>query len=236
MALKPVWEIQLSAGASPATIRVKNLKSTICGPQDAWGRPRREQPVSVSVEVSLEQPFGATSDGDALQSDTVHYGLLSKEILAILSRINSKDGENADQTFSLPDAMRRIWSVLTGTDLYTPTLDTKTESFLKGTKTRCLSVTVLLPKATLLGAGISYTATGRFDSSDAQTRLQMYGRTLRFHELRVPTLIGVNKNEREAKQMVSVSLEVDKCCDAEDQYCALERVIVQVSVAVRREH
>ena len=58
--------------------------------------------------------------------------------------------------------------------------------------------------------------------------LRSYARCLRFHGLRVPTLIGVNPNEREAKQMVVVDVEIDRFDALEDIHTELESLIVAV--------
>ncbi|KLU87755.1 hypothetical protein MAPG_06748 [Magnaporthiopsis poae ATCC 64411] len=51
---------------------------------------------------------------------------------------------------------------------------------------------------------------------------------LRLHGLRVPTLIGVNPNERLAKQFVVTDIEIDKFDYAPDVYTALEALAVKI--------
>lgn len=58
--------------------------------------------------------------------------------------------------------------------------------------------------------------------------LRSYARCLGLHGLRVPTLIGVNSNERAAKQMVVVHVEIDRFDVQEDIHTELESTIVEV--------
>ena len=46
--------------------------------------------------------------------------------------------------------------------------------------------------------------------------------------MRVPTLIGVNANEKRAKQIVKADIEVERVVACPDQYCELEAVVVKV--------
>ena len=91
--LNTLGQVRQTGGEPNAVVRVRNLQYTIKGPQDAWGRPGRPQPVLVSAEVSLYQPFKSSSSKDVVASDTVHYGLLSKSILATLGRLDAASAE-----------------------------------------------------------------------------------------------------------------------------------------------
>lgn len=62
----------------------------------------------------------------------------------------------------------------------------------------------------------------------------LYAISLRLHDLRVPTLVGVNENERLARQFVVATVTLDKFNPvAEDHYTALEALVVKVNVYTR---
>ncbi|KAK3360010.1 hypothetical protein B0T25DRAFT_534512 [Lasiosphaeria hispida] len=85
-----------------------------------------------------------------------------------------------------------------------------------------LLLTITLPKASLLGSGVSLTATSVFGEPAPLSAV-----ALRLDSLRVPTLVGVNSNERLAKQIVWTS---------KDFYTELETLVVQFwDIHVRME-
>lgn len=227
--LQTSHSLLVATGQCPSIVRVKNIQSIIQGPSDAWRRPNRPQPVSVSVTVHLDKAFGLTSTSDALTSDTIHYGLLSKAVLATLTRLDAH--KTSRQALPLPDILEAIWADLTGLDICgLPScvdadvdVDDRTP-FLQLVFLKSLQVTVHLPKASLQGGGVSLTGTGVFENSVLIAR----GVALKLHDMRVPVLIGVNDNEREAKQGVVANVEVERFDEAGDSYCDLEKVVVKV--------
>jgi dihydroneopterin aldolase len=220
--IKTSHELLIAAGQCPARVQVKNIQSTIQGPSDAWGRPNRPQPISISVTVCMKKSFGSTSTSDALASDTVHYGLLSKAILATLARLEAQ--RSGGMTLPLPDVLENIWIDLTGQDTFgVPVNDNKGPAFLKLEFVQSLEVMVHLPKATLQGDGVSLSGTAVFEGG----KMSMRGMRLRVHDLRIPILIGVNANERCAKQGVVANVQVERFDDVLDSYCALEEVVVK---------
>jgi dihydroneopterin aldolase len=226
--LRSAWEVRTRAREPFAVIRVKNLQSFIQGPHDAWGRPQKNQPLLASVELSLKQPFGESVSGDQVTSgDTVHYGLLSKAIMASLASIDQTSRSNT--TFTLKGVVNRVWSQLTGMDVNgAPAImeGSPVKPFLDASRVRYMSVTVNLPKASLLGSGVSLTASAVFRENAAQ--IEVYNVSLRLRDLRVPTLIGVNSNERLQKQVVVTDVVVDQFDVDEDEYSTLEKVVVEV--------
>lgn len=112
--------------------------------------------------------------------------------------------------------------------------------FLDAARLRSLSLSMQLPKASLLGAGVSLTTTACFhgeeapennSSNNSKNPLRSYSRSLRIHGLHVPTLIGVNGNERKARQMVVADVEIDRYDATEDIHADIERVVVEVRKA-----
>ncbi|KAM3498866.1 hypothetical protein MY10362_007836 [Beauveria mimosiformis] len=246
MAVPLVSAAQIARDAhlpAPSTIKVKNLHATIQGPQDAWGRPDRPQPIAITAAVSLDEPFNASSASDTVAADTVHYGLLSKAILSILAA--------AAPVKSLRHLLDTTWAQMTGADSRGQGVEVDSlllqgqerqqqqqppsPPFLHFAQLRALEISLHLPKATLLGDGVSLTVTGGFELVAADGgggRLKPVMRqgavSLKIHRLRVPTLIGVNSNERLAKQVVIASVEIDRLEDDADVYPELEQVVVTV--------
>jgi hypothetical protein len=97
-------------------------------------------------------------------------------------------------------------------------------------KVRLLSVTVALPKASLLGDGVRLTASAVFDAAGTG-RVEGRAMALEVSRLRVPTLVGVNANERLAKQFVVVTVTVEGFTRGEDVYTEIERDVVEVSLS-----
>ncbi|KAG6003292.1 hypothetical protein E4U21_002220 [Claviceps maximensis] len=221
----------LATGQTPSTVRVNNIQSTIQGPHDAWGRPDRAQPISVSVTVHLFHAFGSASASDALTPDTIHYGLLSKVILSTLDSLKPKT--SIGQALSLPNVLARIWTDLTGLELFASASSSSSSNsanassnstpFLRLASLKGLELKIYLPKASLQGQGVSLTGHGVFEDSTLITR----GLSLKLHDVRVPVLIGVNDNERLAKQAVVANFEVERFNDRSDNYCDLESVVVE---------
>ncbi|KAM4059042.1 dihydroneopterin aldolase domain-containing protein [Hirsutella rhossiliensis] len=226
--------MHVAVGRAPAVVRVTRLQTTIRGPDDAWGRGARPQPMLVSADVSLRAggAGSASAASDALAGDTVHYGRLGKALLAGLGRL--AEGGEQQQPLPLFTVLLHMWLHLTGRDPLSSGQDAAVpEPLIKASAVRCLELTAHLPKASLLGDGVSLTLTGVFPGAKGHGepvddgRLSMYGRTLRLHKLRVPTLVGINDNEREAKQAIIVSVEVDNFVALVDTYHALEACVVE---------
>jgi hypothetical protein len=89
-----------------------------------------------------------------------------------------------------------------------------------------LSLEVVLPKASLMGSGISLK--GDFVYEERHHGPSAYSMVLKLHELRVPTIVGVNGNERKAKQVVVCSVEMERWDRMVDAYNELEEIVVKV--------
>lgn len=252
--LASTWAVAHTADEAPAVVRVRNLQTTVAAAQDAWGRTGKPQPALVSVSVSLRSAFAAAAADDRLGADTVHYGNLSKAVLASLrGDANAPGCEDKVAEMSLRGVLETVWGQLTGQPVAGsrpgrgggegagegagpgpgPGQAATEKPFLTLEKVRHLSVTVTLPKASLLGEGVSLTASAVFGNAleEGVVRLEAFGFALRLCNLRIPTLIGVNANERKAKQFVVANVEVDKFDHHPDIYTRLESMVVKV-----REH
>lgn len=232
MALRSLWSVRHSAGEPLAVVRVRDLHIAVVGPQDAWGRKNATQPATISAELHFARPFDAAVTGDRVTAgDTVHYGTLSKLILACVERSNEHAATMpATESVDLRVLLEMVWIVLTGRNVNGDDAAPEAKPLLDLARLRFMSLTVTLPKASLLGEGVSLTASNVFPPHLAS--LVMYGLALKVHRLRVPTLIGVNANERKAKQVVVADVEVDKFDYYPDLYCELETVIVKVKFYV----
>ncbi|KAI1412608.1 hypothetical protein F5Y13DRAFT_163075 [Hypoxylon sp. FL1857] len=265
------FRVRADAGEPVAVVRVRNLQGAIPVGRDAWGRSGKLQPILLSSEVSFAQPFSgnpasasSSGDTDKLDAGTAHYGNLSKTLLSslelwgqgkpgaesagIASSAIAATGSAAEVgTPRTADVFELLWVRMTGrvVDGSRIALPLDQLPFLDAAKLRSLSLTMSLPKASLLGAGVSLTTTASFrddfskggdkndgdGKSSSKNPLRSYSRTLRIQGLHIPTLIGVNSNERKAKQMVVADVEIDRFDVVDDIHSDLERTIVETMEA-----
>ncbi|PKS06574.1 hypothetical protein jhhlp_007322 [Lomentospora prolificans] len=225
--LASIWTVKATAGEPIALVRVRNLQSTARIGVDAWGRPGRPQPILVSAEVSLARPFSESSSTDKLETDTVHYGLLSKVILATMDEVDTTSAAGG-VSVSLRGLLDTIWWKLASLSVDgspAPGAVDDTKAFLNLAGIRYLSVTITLPKATLSGAGVSLTGTAIFTTGALRPEVSLYGVCLQLHKVQVPALIGINSNEREAKQLIIANVKIDKFIETADIHPLVERAI-----------
>lgn len=224
------------ASEPPAVVRVQNLQTTLQhAGHDAWNRAHKAQPCLISAEVGFAAPFASASAHDRLGEDTVHYGTLSKAVLESVrgfeEGIRGKgegEGEGAREEKGVRSVLERVWGDLTGLGLNGAELVSEgktTKAFLDLTRVRFLSVTIALPKASLLGERVGLTASAVFGQDGT---MEARALALEIYWLRVPTLIGVNANERLAKQFVITTVRIDGFECEEDMYTEVEGVVVKV--------
>ena len=235
--LQSRWRVRYCAGEPVAVVQVRNLQAVVQAGQDAWGREGKSQPFVISAELFLGGDFGTAVSADKVTSHTVHYGLLSKTILSSLDTLSTSKtsgGADAASHLSLRAVLDVIWSSLTGTPLGGAAAGDSSNSqqkpFLDVSILRFLEVSILLPKASLLGSGVRLTGSalfGRNTLDDQPTNI--YSVSLAIEELRLPTLIGINENERNARQVVVVSVELDEYDFPMDIYTDVESTVVKVS-------
>ncbi|KAF2197840.1 hypothetical protein GQ43DRAFT_380061 [Delitschia confertaspora ATCC 74209] len=180
-------------------ITVQNIQVNVHAGADAWGR-KRNQPALLSLTVFLAEPFHSAAEADKLDNSTIHYGTLSKTILSYVHEAQS------------------VW--LTSNQLALLMIKGIVDTAGSVSIGAC-SVKVFYPKGSLLGdgAGLQYCL------SYSEKAIS---RTLYLQNVRIPCIIGINANEREAKQPVVVNLWVDHLPqDRSDDYTTLENVVVQ---------
>ncbi|KAK4136384.1 hypothetical protein BT67DRAFT_397446 [Trichocladium antarcticum] len=221
----------------PATVRVQNLRTTLQhAGHDAWNRAHKAQPCLLSAEVSFAAPFAAASAHDRLGADTVHYGTLSKAVLGSVAAFEAEAAAAGGQAAGLEETgvrsvLARVWRDLTGLGLDGSScraLGEARRAFLDLDRVRFLSLTVALPKASLLGEGVALTASAVFGvGGEEEGRMAARALALEISRLRVPTLVGVNANERLARQFVVATVTVDGFESEEDVYTEVEGVVVK---------
>ncbi|KAL2018696.1 hypothetical protein VTK56DRAFT_470 [Thermocarpiscus australiensis] len=219
------------AGEPPATVRIQNLHTPLQhAGRDAWNRAGKPQPCLVSAEVSFRDPFPAAAAHDRLGADTVHYGTLSKAVLASVapfaptSPTPKREAGGGRGECTLRDVLETLWADLTRRNLTTGEKVEERPCLVDPTRVRFLSVMVALPKASLLGEGVSLTASGVFDESG---RMEARAMALEICRLRVPTLVGVNANERLSKQFVVVTVTIEEFDQRSDRYTEIEGAVVK---------
>lgn len=236
-------------------IRVQNLSTQALVGGAIWGAPNDGrhlnvvQPVLISTTLSLREPFRSAAKSDSVNNSTVNYSTLSKEILKVVTSRrpdlpHSIGFQGLNMDWSLYDLIEWIQLWLTGCSpsgscppirLVTGFLDggcqclaDKSSSayrppLLDNANLLELGFTVLSPKATLLSSGVSLSISSTYSSKP------IYRSVLKIHDIRIPTLIGVNRQERLAKQLVIVNVEVNPyICKERDFYNELEQIIVKV--------
>ncbi|KAI1176666.1 hypothetical protein F4777DRAFT_545468 [Nemania sp. FL0916] len=253
--LVSTWQVRASAGEPQATVRVRNLQSVVAAGRDAWGRAAKPQPLLLSAEVSFAHAFETASSADAVNAETAHYGNLSKRLLGGVERFSpaalsgskaaggvktEKKGKGEKEGVPrTADVFQLLWVQLTGrvVDGSSVALPPDQVPFLDAARLRSLELTLHLPKASLLGDGVSLGVTAGFcDSTTAEEEGEekkrnpqsMYARCLRLHGLHVPTLVGVNLNERAARQMLVVDVEIERFDLDDDVHVELEAAVVKI--------
>jgi dihydroneopterin aldolase len=223
------WDLLQAAGKPHSVIRVRNLQTSLVVGRDAWGREGKAQPVLISASVSLREPFKSASNEDAVTDSTVHYGTLSKKVLDSCWLFSELPGEENEKTLS--KLALEIEHGLTREQVITSPLHMQIPAILPSSIVKLLEVKIMLPKASLLGEGVSLTESLMYDSSKREPGPVLEAYVLTLHDLKIPTLIGVNPNERLSKQLVVATITIDGIdrSHASHSYHVLEEIVVKVS-------
>lgn len=213
------WDFAIAAGEPTSIIRIQNLQTNLKVGVDAWGRAGKLQPVLISASFSLRENFETAAQGDDVDQSTIHYGILSKEILKVAKFI-SNDPALADG-LRLEDLYVYIYNHLYISE--DPYGTREGAPILGATVVKSFSLEIMLPKASLLGSGVSLRGNELFGSKG---HIQACNMRLKLHKLCIPTLIGLNSNERLAKQMVMTNIEIDPWVEKQDYYVQIEQLVV----------
>jgi dihydroneopterin aldolase len=229
--LQTSWAVAQEAGEAHSSIRVTNLQTSLPVAKDAWGRQGKLQPVLISAAVSLREPFSSASSSDTVTNSTIHYGILSKAILESCQRCTEifNSSGSANEGFTVEFLAQFIHLFLTHSvvqgDLDADYLRIVDNLVLPPKLLNSLELVIKLPKASLIGNAVSvrYGLTYKIDGQGPDK----FSSVLRLHDLRIPTLVGVNPNERLAKQILVVNVELDPWIK-EESYNELEEIVVKV--------
>lgn len=208
---------ELSLGQDKVCVRDLQLPHGLVVP-NVWG-DYKEQPVFVSLELTLNPGFQTAASKDVLDQNTIHYGQLAKKVRA---------ASTADQTDT--GFRQRLDRILT-------------EMSQRPDGTRRISrskVDLCLQKGSMYGAVLRITTVTDWDKDVSGWVSQA---CIRFEAMQVMTLIGVNEYERRRKQPLLVWLDVlmDDGLGVIDPSMSpavsgLEDVVVQASVAIEIHH
>ncbi|KAL0256211.1 hypothetical protein SLS55_008603 [Diplodia seriata] len=202
-----------AAGLWPATadtISLSSLHLVALAGRDVWGRTGRAQPLTLSLCVAARARFASAAAGDALDGSTVHYGQLSKAVLAALGPATTTTGGE--------------W--LSGLEVASRVSQAVAATAAPGA-VEALRLDVGFPKASTLGtgAGVEWTL---FYGEGEGGEVVGFARQLYVRGMSIPTLIGVNSNERMKKQMCLVSVWIDKISEAAiDAYDVVEDIVLK---------
>jgi dihydroneopterin aldolase len=245
MPLLNSWAFAQAVEESHTVIRVRNLQCNACIGTNAWGEMDKLQPIQVSATLALKRPFESAAAEDAVNQSTVHYGTLSKALLKAAGRRVEPAlymGTGGRLAGTIQEFTSYLCSVIVGFDWKgLQSNPWKAEPVVHPSLLSTMELTVKLPKASLLGTSVSYTvAMGGFDSADDDGAGVLYSTKLAIHDLDIAALIGVNSNERRAKQRVVSNVEIDQYSSISptttDDYCELEQLVVRVSHILRSHH
>lgn len=225
------------------------------GGEDAKGRSNRFQPIMLSIGVAMRDRFDAAARNDRLDDGTVNYSTLSKAVLKVLKSRGADRNDPSSHLagwpgieidWSLQDLLDWTFVYLTGRKANGSQPDAASAHMYIRDGCPCLGgpmyerplleighlqeleMSVMLPKGTLLSEGVELTVASGYLPGNRVYHEAPYRATLKLHNIRIPTLIGLNPNERTAKQMVICSVSIDPYCVASvDYYAHLEEIIVK---------
>lgn len=196
-----IWERNQPYTADKVLVR--NLSVTANAGVDVWGR-QKEQPALISVTLSLSERFKSAAEGDVVDRSTVHYGKMSKNIIAAVQE-RAKAGWLSTHQLAL---LVEEAACKTAAE---PSLISACE------------VTIYYPKASMLGEGAGMIHSRNSSNGEVS-------RVLYLRNVRIPCLIGVNSHERKMKQAVIANLWIDCLGEGSpgDGYTTAERILTEV--------
>lgn len=162
-------------------VSVKNIDLIANAGYDIWGR-EKPQRVLISVALSMANTFTSAAQTDTVDASTVHYGHLSK---SIISKVESQTK----------------W--LSANELLYLVLSAARAAASSPTALSIIEAEIMFVKASRAGDGVSLKLF-HLPQSDLTTTV------LTLHRARLLALIGVNSNERTMKQMIIVSVAIDR--------------------------
>ena len=183
-------------------VSVQNLKTVANTGFDAWGRPK-PQPVEITAVLSLPQTVTPAASSDSVDTSTVHYGELSKLLLA---RVRQHEAN---------------W--LTLDEFGQVMLSTCLDAARNIASPSSIELRIFYPKATRLGHGLCL-------ELYHNPALDIVCPVIHLNRLQLSALVGVNAHERQMKQAVVVSTWIDRLKPhISDQCYEMEQLVAKVS-------
>ncbi|VDB86362.1 Bgt-485 [Blumeria graminis f. sp. tritici] len=218
------WAIRQSIGEAKSVIRITNLQTSIARVCDAWGRRKNPQPVLINCSIYLGKSFRNTSASDTLTDSTVNYGILSKSILEACQEFSNSSGDNPVELSHILHYLQQWLTGIQSSDKIRSSV--RRIPLLQSTELDLLELDIILPKGSLHGNGVQMSASFRYRD---RKHILKHSMTLKIFHLRTFTVIGVNDNERLARQEVIATLEIDSFDEEfEEDFCAVEQLTVMV--------
>ncbi|KAL6718990.1 trifunctional dihydropteroate synthetase [Lecanora helva] len=170
---------------SPATfedsINLRNLHTTAIVGLDAWSRPLRPQPITISISLGLSTYAAGKSDKI---DETFSYGTMCKDVSAC---VEDQEFDGIDSLIGDVSVMAKKWPG------------------------RSLEVEIVAEKALLrCERGLGVRVRGKREAGDVYKGRAWYIRNKDWfvRNLKCACIIGVNPHERVEKQMVNIDLYV----------------------------
>ncbi|PVH98852.1 hypothetical protein DM02DRAFT_595407 [Periconia macrospinosa] len=186
-------------------ITVRNLQVVANAGVDVWGRQKKQRAL-ITATVFLAKPFDTAARADSLDNSTIHYGILSKDLLQAIA-------DKESEWMSTSDFTSHLFSQITTTAIASQTI------------LAAFEVDTFYLKGSMFGDGVGY--------RESTTQFSNGVEELYFRNLRIPCIIGVNPNERLQKQPVVVNLWIEKVKKERiDDYPKLETAVFETLEAL----
>ncbi|KAF2405181.1 hypothetical protein EJ06DRAFT_525722 [Trichodelitschia bisporula] len=145
----------------------------------------RLQPVVISITLHFGQPFISAADGDVLDSSTVNYSSLTKNIIVAIERFETV-GHDLDLA-------------LLATIVQTAALETSSPPPFTATE-----VDILYPKASRAGEGVGYREGRILGEGHGLAYSVLY-----FQDIHDLTIVGINNHEQKFEQPLVINVWLD---------------------------
>ncbi|KAF2822407.1 hypothetical protein CC86DRAFT_329934 [Ophiobolus disseminans] len=194
---QPFWNAELAQSEHFDKIIVQNLEVIVNAGTDVWGRKKKQRAL-ISVTVTLTTDFASASSTDTVDDSTVHYGVLSKAIQALVADESREWVSTPQLSWSIAESVRKVAG---------------------STGVHAIETNICYIKGSMFGDGAGL-ITSKIETSGA------YSNVLYLRNVHIPCLIGVNSNERLQKQPVVLNIWVDGVdMSRVDEYAQLETLL-----------
>lgn len=179
------------------SVSVRNLYATVNAGVDVWGR-RRAQPALISITAGLSQAFDSAAMTDSVDQSTIHYGKLSKAVLAQLE----KEQDTWSETFALATKIFLITFTMARIQL--------------------CDVDIYYPKGSMLGEGVHVSLKNHTDVD--KTAWVLHTKNVRVAAV---IGVNSNEREMKQSVVANVWIDACNT-EAGDSYPQVEQILVKV--------